>query len=58
MQRLIGFNIKDNASFSNACKYCNGAIIGSAFIKVLEKGGDLEKSIPEFVKGVRGMSFK
>lgn len=51
---LIGFNIKDNVSFTNACKYANGAIIGSAFIKVLEKGGELEKSIPEFVKGVKG----
>ena len=53
---LIGFNIKDNASFSNACKYANGAIIGSAFIKVLEKGGELEKSIPEFVQGVKGIT--
>lgn len=51
---LIGFNIKDNASFTNACNYANGAIIGSAFVKVLEKSGDLEKSIPEFVKGIKG----
>lgn len=52
--KLIGFNIKDNKTFSNACKHAEGAIIGSAFIKVLQKGGDLEKSIPEFVKAVRG----
>lgn len=52
--KLIGFNIKDNATFSNACKHAEGAIIGSAFIKVLQKGGDLEESIPAFVKGVRG----
>ena len=52
--KLIGFNIKDNETFSNACKHAEGAIIGSAFIKVLEKGGELEESIPAFVKNVRG----
>lgn len=52
--KLIGFNIKDNATFTNACKHAEGAIIGSAFIKVVQKGGDLEKTIPQFVKSVRG----
>lgn len=52
--KLIGFNIKDNATFSNACKHAEGAIIGSAFIKVLQKGGDLEKNIPAFVNSVKG----
>ena len=49
---LIGFNIKDNASYSNACKYANGAIIGSAFIRALDENR-LEESIEEFVKGIR-----
>ena len=40
---LIGFNIKDNATFENASKYTNGAIIGSAFIKKIENSTDLKK---------------
>jgi tryptophan synthase alpha chain len=32
--RLIGFGIKDNATYLKACDYANGAIIGSAFIRV------------------------
>lgn len=34
---LIGFGIKDKETFDAACKYANGAIIGSAYIKALEK---------------------
>ena len=34
---LIGFGIHDKKSFDQACKYANGAIIGSAFIKALGK---------------------
>jgi tryptophan synthase alpha chain len=33
---LIGFGIKDKESFSRACTYATGAIIGTAFIKALE----------------------
>jgi len=50
---LIGFNIKDNPSFSNACNYANGAIIGSAFIKAIEKSVDLERDINHFVTGIK-----
>lgn len=48
----IGFNIKDNASFMRACKYANGAIIGSAFIKKLSEEGELKNKIYEFVKSI------
>lgn len=51
---LIGFNIKDNATFQNACQYSNGAIIGSAFIKMISQSNDLEKDITTFVKSVKG----
>ncbi len=51
--RLIGFGIHDRASFVNAAKYANGAIIGSAFIRVLrDKGID---GINAFVSQVRGV---
>lgn len=51
---LIGFNIKDQVSFERACKYSNGAIIGSAFIKALEASSDLETTITSFVAGIKG----
>ncbi len=36
--RLIGFGIKDQASFETASEHANGAIIGSAFIRALADG--------------------
>ena len=33
---LVGFGIKDKQTFQSACKYANGAIIGTAFIKALK----------------------
>jgi tryptophan synthase alpha chain len=51
---LIGFGISSNQSFKEACKYANGAIIGSAFIKALEGNGKLESKIEGFVKDILG----
>lgn len=50
---LIGFNVKDHASFKKASMYGNGAIIGSAFIKAIENSTDLERDIDKFVKSIR-----
>lgn len=50
---MIGFNIKDHASYTEACQYANGAIIGSAFIKMLSNSHLLEKDIKEFVSFVK-----
>ena len=47
---IIGFGISDHQTFSKACEYGNGAIIGSAFIESSEKNG-VEK-INAFVKSV------
>src|SRR5690348_1277295 len=33
---LVGFGIKDKTTFQMACKYANGAIIGTAYIKAIE----------------------
>ncbi|MBC7422364.1 MAG: tryptophan synthase subunit alpha, partial [Ferruginibacter sp.] len=38
---LVGFGIKDKATFQSACAYTNGAIIGSAYIKALENSTDI-----------------
>jgi tryptophan synthase alpha chain len=51
--RLIGFGISDYQSFSRASQFANGAIIGSAFIKVIEKASDLRKDIADFVTSVK-----
>lgn len=36
---IIGFGISDKTTFTTACSYANGAIIGSAFIKNLKTNG-------------------
>jgi tryptophan synthase alpha chain len=45
---MIGFGIKDKLSFSKACSLANGAIIGTAFINILENAS--LKEIPVRVK--------
>jgi len=51
---LIGFGISDHQSFKQASSYANGAIIGSAFIKVLKASNNLEKDIMEYIQHVKG----
>lgn len=51
---LIGFGISGHQSFSAACKFARGAIIGSAFVKMLESAPDLKKGIGNFVREIRG----
>jgi tryptophan synthase alpha chain len=49
---IIGFGISNNATFTKACEYANGAIVGSAFVKLLSEDNYLEK-IPAFIKSIR-----
>jgi tryptophan synthase alpha chain len=49
---LVGFGIKDKPTFEAACKYSNGAIIGSAFIKALEQKGDPAQLTKEFLNHI------
>jgi len=49
---IIGFGITDNKSFSKACEYAAGAIVGSAFVKLLGTEDYLEK-IPGFIQIIR-----
>jgi tryptophan synthase alpha chain len=53
--RLIGFGISNHDTFTTACRYAHGAIIGSAFIKALREGGDVERTTREFVRMIRGV---
>ena len=49
---LVGFGIKDKQTFQSACKYANGAIIGSAFIKAIENSNDIEKTTSQFLNKI------
>ena len=50
---MIGFGISDNKSFGKAAQYARGAIVGTAFVKLLGEEKYLER-IPEFVSGIKG----
>lgn len=49
---LVGFGIKDKATFNQASQHANGAIIGSAFVKALENSTDPEADAVKFVQSV------
>lgn len=51
---LVGFGIKDKTSFEAACKYTNGAIIGTAFIMTLEHAKDINAATSTFLKPILG----
>lgn len=50
---LIGFGIHDNHSFTEASKYSNGCIVGSAFIRHISKAGISTASIRQFINTIR-----
>ncbi len=50
---IIGFGIKDKATFDFACKYANGAIIGTAFVKAIDETKDLVGEIDSFKKKIQ-----
>jgi tryptophan synthase alpha chain len=54
LPRLIGFGISSNKTFVHACKYANGTIIGSAFVKLLEEEGEMRTNIRQFIRSIRG----
>lgn len=49
---LVGFGIKDKASFQKACANANGAIIGTAYIRALENSDDVAKSTEQFLSAI------
>jgi tryptophan synthase alpha chain len=51
--RLIGFGISDRLSFQKASQHASGAIIGSAFVKLLSVAKDLGGEIIDFVRSVK-----
>ncbi|QEC53213.1 tryptophan synthase alpha chain [Anseongella ginsenosidimutans] len=51
---MIGFGVSDRESFQKVVSYARGAIIGSAFIRLLEKEGAGAEAIHGFVRSVLG----
>ena len=49
---LVGFGIKDKATFQAACKYANGAIIGTAYIKAIENSTDIQADTKLFLNSI------
>lgn len=49
---IIGFGIHDKETFSKATTYANGAIIGTAFVKLLAQE-DYFEQIPKFIQRFR-----
>jgi tryptophan synthase alpha chain len=52
---LIGFGIKDKSSFLKACSYASGAIIGTAYIKILEnaKPQEIPQKTNDFINSLK-----
>ena len=50
---LVGFGVKDKQTFSAACEYTNGAIIGTAYIKALENAaGHVPAATKQFINAI------
>jgi tryptophan synthase alpha chain len=48
----VGFGIRDRAGFLAACRHAEGAIIGSAYIRALEAGGDVDAATERFLQAI------
>lgn len=53
---MVGFGISDAASFSEACRYSRGGIVGSAFVRAVSDSADPGAAALAFVKGLNGDS--
>ena len=49
---MIGFGIKDNKTFSQACEHASGAIIGTAYIKAIEHSSDINLDTAQFLNSI------
>lgn len=51
---LVGFGIKDKSTFQTASDHANGAIIGTAYIKAIEKSRDVNATTHDFLQSILG----
>lgn len=50
---MAGFGISNQETFETVCGFTNGAIIGSAFVKMLGESAEPEKDIANFIMNIR-----
>jgi tryptophan synthase alpha chain len=50
---LIGFGISNYHTYTQACRYAAGAIVGSSFITMLKNSHDLRTDITSFIKSIK-----
>jgi len=50
---LIGFGIQDHESFQMASEYAQGAIIGSAFLRMLSSSKNMQVDIQKFIEQIK-----
>ncbi|AQX10556.1 tryptophan synthase subunit alpha [Elizabethkingia ursingii] len=50
---LIGFSIKNKTDFDKVTQHADGAIIGSAFVKILLENQEWEGKAAEFIKSIK-----
>jgi tryptophan synthase alpha chain len=53
LPQLIGFGISTRETYEQACRYASGAIIGSAFMKVLMDEGSIQDNVSRFLQQIR-----
>lgn len=53
--RIVGFGISNRETFEKANRHAQGAIIGSAFVKLLMQQGTSAKAISVYLKAVKGI---
>jgi tryptophan synthase, alpha subunit len=51
---MVGFGVHNQQTFNEATTFCNGAIIGSAFIRAQKNGDDVDTTIKKFVSSITG----
>jgi tryptophan synthase alpha chain len=45
---LVGFGVRDKASFEAACRHTSGAVIGTAYVRALEDADDIGAATKKF----------
>ena len=53
---MVGFGIKDNKTFLQACKHTSGAIIGTAYIRAIENSKNIEEDTEKFLNSILAAS--
>jgi tryptophan synthase alpha chain len=49
---LVGFGVRDKASFEAACRHSSGAVIGTAYVSALEAAGDIGAATKKFISTI------